>query len=119
MQREKNSLYKIYDELNLLFPDDDEDEGKLKSMGKWKWFFVVVDSIVVTINGKHLDSELLEKARDFWKRATDKAEDQWISKPIVIVDIVSPRFNRANCELFHPNRNDENCLSNTFGFKLN
>jgi hypothetical protein len=87
--------------LGILLSDDDEsDDGKssLVSSISLRKCFIRLDTVVVTSEGKTLDSKLIDKASDLWERATDKAEgkydDRASSTPVAFTDFVPRDFQK-------------------------
>jgi len=77
----KNTVYDICEELGILLSDNDDSDE---------------DDDVVTSDGKRIDSDLLEKANDFWERVREKAEDEFedrdSSTPVSFGDYVPKQF---------------------------
>ncbi|CAF1140308.1 unnamed protein product [Adineta ricciae] len=88
---DKSALYKICDELKMLLDDDDADDD---------------EAVVVTTDGKTINSELMDKATDFWERSIDDAEDksdgQQSGLAVSFADFVPKVFQRRllSCSLF-------------------
>ncbi|CAF1377521.1 unnamed protein product [Adineta steineri] len=89
----KSALYNVCNELGILFRDDDTPD----------------DAVVVTTEGKIINSELMDKAADFWERSIDEAADKFDSrkarKPISFAEFVPRRFERrlVSSSLFSQN----------------
>ncbi|CAF1041616.1 unnamed protein product [Rotaria sordida] len=79
----KNTVYDICDELNILLSDDEESDD---------------DALIVTSEGKHCKSEILDKATDLWERTRNKAEEKYDDRttlsPISFADIVPKEFQK-------------------------